>query len=74
MPKICIFQAVLLRRHRGQNCEFCHIKSRGKNNATSLINKTATDFIFLHMEPIHSIHISLLVLKIIQDLTKCCPS
>ena len=46
-----MFQAVLQMFCRGQNCEFCHIESRGKNNATNLIKLQSTSF-FLHMEPI----------------------
>ena len=33
----------------GQNCEFCHIESCGKNNVTSYIKLQLTSF-FLHME------------------------
>ena len=70
--KIDIFQAVLQMLRRGQNGEFCHKKSRGKNNVTSLIKLQSTSF-FLQMEPIYLVFIiSLLALKKnSQDLTKC---
>ena len=31
---------------RGQNCEFCHIESRGKNNVPSLIKLQSTSIFF----------------------------
>ena len=33
--KIGIFHAVLEMLHCGQNCEYCHNESCGKNNVTS---------------------------------------
>ena len=48
-PEIGIFHAVLQMFRRGQNCEFCHIESHGKNTVKSLINLQSTLFI-LHIE------------------------
>ena len=55
-PKTHTFHAILQMRHRGQNCEFCHIESCGKNNVTSLLNLQMT--FFFHIE---SIYIELLL-------------
>ena len=41
---------------RGQDCEFCHIESSGKNNVTGLIKLQLTSF-FLRMELIYIVFI-----------------
>ena len=46
--QIGIFHAVLQMFRGGQNCEFCHIESRGKNDATALVKLQWTSF-FLHI-------------------------
>ena len=46
---------------RGQQCGFCRIESRGKNNVPRI---TSIDFIFpAHVAFLYSIQISLLVFK-----------
>ena len=57
MPEIGIFHAVFQMIHHGQNCEFCHIESRGKNTVKSLINLHSTSF-FVHIELIYIVFIS----------------
>ena len=47
-PKLGIFHAVLQMLHRGQHCEFCHIKSSGKNNVKSLIQLQSTALFSTH--------------------------
>ena len=72
-PKIGILHAVLKKPRRGQNSEFCHIESHGKNNVTSII-KTAIDFIFsTHRVYLYSIHISLIVFKFYSRSYKMVP-
>ena len=50
--KIVIFHAVLQMLRRGQNHEFCHMESRGKNNVTSLF-KLQSILYFLLTKPIY---------------------
>ena len=45
------YHAAFQMLRRRQNCKFCHIESRGKNDVTNLIKLQSTSF-FLHMEPI----------------------
>ena len=62
-PEIGLFHAVLQMLCRGQNCEFCHIESYGKNTVKKF-NKSAINFIFsTHRAYLYSIYISLLVFK-----------
>ena len=56
-----IFHAILQMLRRGQNCEFWHIKCRGKNKVTNLIKLLLTS-IFLHIESIYIAFISAFII------------